>query len=212
MTNFTEKEATVIEEFLNAVIDDVDSGISFLVNGLHFDDDEINEMGCLEINEMIENEIKNIDFQTFITASEDLDLEGFDHNSVYQVDGDKPMTSDGTVRQPCKNPCPSCPYTKDAVPGYFGGHDGNDYADAISQDTVIACHTRTKHDESTGLPKSHDDIVICTGHIVSQIKSCKSTRHTDGAQAHEMVRELENFEDLKENALAFDFKPFHNLK
>lgn len=210
MITHTPKERAVLENFTEAAFNDVDGAISFLVEGLNFDDDEINEMGCSEINDFIENELKNIDFKVFTSAIKNLDLEGFDNNSAFNVNDH--IISDGDIKQPCKNPCPSCPYTKNAVSGYFGGEDGHVYAAAIHQDTVIACHSRTKHDEHTGLPKSYDDVRICTGHIVSQIKSCKSTIHPDGIKAHALIRSLPNFEELKDNALAFDFKEFHGLK
>ena len=115
------------------------------------------------------------------------------------------------MKQPCKNPCPSCPYTKKAAKGYFGGNNPEEYARAIHQDTVIACHTRTKYNEKTGYPDSEDDVVICTGHIVSQIKACKSTIHSDGKKARDQIMTQDNFEELKEQSLAFDFKQYHGI-
>jgi hypothetical protein len=198
------------EQFIEAAFDDVNGAILFLVERLNFDEDEVNEMGCSEINDLIETEIKNLDLDGFVAAIEGFDLEGFNNES--SVNLSKDFISNGNLKQPCKNPCPSCPYTKSAVSGYFGGEDGNVYSDAIHQDTIIACHSRTKHNEETGLPKSYNDVSICTGHIVSQIKSCKNSMHPDGVKAHILVRSLSNFQELKDNALAFDFKVFHKLK
>jgi hypothetical protein len=115
------------------------------------------------------------------------------------------------MKQPCKIPCPSCPYTNKALKGYFGEQDPSVYANAIRQDTVIACHSRTVHNPETGLPDFDDNITICTGHIVSQIKTCKSNMHPDGAKAHKFITSLDNFDELIENALAFDFNSYHNL-
>lgn len=116
------------------------------------------------------------------------------------------------MKQPCKNPCPECPYTNKASKGYFGGHDPMEYAQAIHQDTVIACHTRTKFNKETGTVDSDDDVVICTGHIVSQIKAFKFTMHPHGVTAHEMVLQWEHLDKLKEQALAFEFKQYHGIE
>lgn len=115
------------------------------------------------------------------------------------------------MKKPCKYPCPSCPFTNKADKGYFGGNNPEEYAQSIHQDTVVACHTRTKHNEATGLPNSDNDIVICTGHIVSQIKACKNTIHPEGKKAKEQIMAQDNFENLKEKALAFDFKQYHGI-
>lgn len=115
------------------------------------------------------------------------------------------------MKKPCKKPCLSCPFTKNSDKGYFGGNDPLEYANALHQDTVIACHSRTKHNKKTGLPDSYSDITICTGHIVSQIKIFKSSIHEEGSKAQQQIRSSDNFEELKENALGFDFKKYHGI-
>lgn len=114
------------------------------------------------------------------------------------------------MKKPCKNPCPECPYAKKSIPGYFGGLDPREYAQAIGQDTVIACHTRSKYD-TNGHVKM-DDVVVCTGHIVAQIKSCKQTIHPVGKLAHEQIRAQSNFEQLKTEMLGLDFWSHHKIE
>lgn len=116
------------------------------------------------------------------------------------------------INKPCKKPCKTCPYKADSIKGYFAGNDATEYFEALSRDTVIACHTRSRFG-------SNDMVVeatVCTGHIVAQIKSCKrpskrpSERHPEAAEAHSQIREQDNFEALKANSLSvFNFKEHH---
>ena len=208
MEHFTKAEKVVIDELLEVLMSETDSSIEFLVNGLHFDEDEINEMGCCEIFDKVQEEIQENNFETIKEAMSYIIIDEWDMKKMEISEDD---IQDGKIRKPCKNPCPTCPYTKNAIKGYFGGQNSDVYANAINQDTVIACHSRTKHDKMTSLPNSLDDVTICTGHIVSQIKSCKSSQHPDGKKAQEQLRNADNFEELKENALAFDFRTYHGI-
>ena len=183
MNQYNEKQTAILNELIEAVSNDTSVAINFLVDCFLIDEDEVNEMGCSEIFDLVESEISDSDFDTIKERIKHFDFENFD---ISLMDGDMSDDIDiasGTMKQPCKNPCPSCPYTKNAVKGYFGGHDPSEYANAIHQDTVIACHSRTKHDKETKLPNSDNDVTICTGHIVSQIKSCKSSQHPEGMKA-----------------------------
>jgi hypothetical protein len=200
MENYSPKEIIIVEEFVEALNEDTELAIRFLIDCLLLEEDEINEMGSSEIFELVDSEIEDIDFETLKRRTKGFDIDNFDLNKFNHE-----------LKKPCKNPCSTCPYTKNSLTGYFGGQDANEYADAIHRDTVIACHTRTKHNKETHLPDSDSDVTICTGHIVSQIKVLKRTRHPDGMTAHGLIREQKNFEELKENALGFDFKKHHNI-
>lgn len=108
----------------------------------------------------------------------------------------------------CKRPCKECPYTKKSIPGYFGGHDPAEYSDAISTDTIVACHTKSSFDDD-GFVR---DVVPCVGHVVSQIVSCKSPLPTavQLSKLHKDVRALEHFDELKSNSLSvFNFNQHH---
>lgn len=109
----------------------------------------------------------------------------------------------------CNKPCNECPYRKQSIPGYFGGHDGNQYRSFISQDTTVACHTRTKFNDN-GDPRK---ISYCTGHIAAQIKSCKSPiPNTLPHALHQAMRDRSDFDVILDNALSiFDFNAHHNL-
>ena len=210
MTQHTEQQTQLINELLEALYDDTTLMIDFLVNCFHLDSDEINEMGCEEIFENLESEISEYSFEeikAFVEKFEEMgfEIDGFDSSKMIL------NAKSGKMRQPCKEPCPSCPYTKNAPKGYFGGQDPLEYANAIGQDTVVACHTHTKHSEESGVIESDSDITICTGHIISQIKTCKSSIHPEGQEAHALVRSRDNFEELKDNALGFDFKSHHGI-
>lgn len=208
MENYSKKEQSVIDKMLEDLFEDTSLSIDFLVECFLLDRDEVDELGCEEIFSLVESEISNYDFDALKDLVKGFNFEDFD---VSMMNIDNEEIAKGTMRQPCNNPCPSCPYTKNAVKGDFGGNDASEYANAIHLDTVVACHSRTKHNKKTQLPDSENDVTICTGHIVSQIKSCKSSLHPDGSKAHVFIRSLENFEKLKENALAFDFKSYHGL-
>ena len=113
------------------------------------------------------------------------------------------------IRKPCAKPCPACPYTVDSAEGYFAGNDADEYLVALSRDTVIACHTRSHYDD-TGMVNI---AVVCTGHIVAQIKSCKRPNHHPEAEAaHTQIQGQANLEALKEKSLSiFNFSKHHNL-
>lgn len=207
MNQYTKNELIIVNELIEVLTDDTDNAIEFLVNGCYFDNDKIDEMGCSEIFSLVKKEISEYDFDTLKSTVEYLEIDGWDKSKMNM----ESQIKDGSPRKACKKPCPSCPYTKNAVRGYFGGHEPDEYANAIHQDTIIACHSRTKHNKESGIVESMDDVTICTGHIVSQIKVCKSSMHKDGAEAQKQVRASSNFEKLKENALGFDFKSYHGI-
>jgi hypothetical protein len=208
MKQYNQQEILIINKIIEILENDTEIAIDFLVDSFEHYRDDLDEMVSYQILELALKEISNADFETIQDATEF--GEGFE-NIDFTINVDDITIANGTMRQPCKNPCPTCPYTKNALQGYFGGNDPSVYVDAIHQDTIIACHTRTKHDDETYLPNSEDDITICTGHIVTQIKTCKNSQHPDGSKAHKLVRSLDNFEKLKDNALGFDFKSHHNL-
>lgn len=108
----------------------------------------------------------------------------------------------------CQRPCNECPYTKDAIPGYFSGHDPIDYRAYISQDAVVACHTRSKFGNTGKAQK----VVPCVGHIVAQMVSCKSPiRGTPLYDVHSKVRSHSDLEKWKVNALSiFTFDAHHS--
>ncbi len=200
--NYSNEELVIINNLIDLFIEDTDKAIEFLVIGFGLNENDLEELGCLEITQIIKDEVLSVDFDIIKSIMQDFELDGFDINT---------FAGTGQIKKPCKNPCVSCPYTKNSKSGYFGGHDPIEYSLAIHQDTVIACHTRTKHDSESGLPLSNNDVTICTGHIVSQIKVCKSTKHPDGKLSQDFVRDLDNFEKLKDNALGFDFNKHHNI-
>ena len=52
------------------------------------------------------------------------------------------------IRKPCKKPCKACPYKADSIKGYFAGSGSADYLEALSRDTIIACHTRSHYGDN----------------------------------------------------------------
>lgn len=208
LSQFSTAENVVVEKLLDVATDDTELAISLLVEGFHCDEDEIDELGASEIFDLVHEKISQTEsFSELVDAVIFSDID----DSIMKVD-EAVIKPEGEIRKPCKNPCPTCPYRKDSAKGYFGGHDPKEYADAIHQDTIIACHSRTKHDKETGLPATYSDVTVCTGHIVSQIKVCKSTMHPDGKIAREILLEQDNIDELKENALGFDFKSHHGIQ
>jgi hypothetical protein len=114
------------------------------------------------------------------------------------------------VKQACKKPCKTCPYKKDSIKGYFAGLDPQEYAEAIHQDTIIACHSRSTYNQSGIVTTA----VVCTGHIVAQILSLKrpNALHIEQLQAHQQIRKQDNFVELKaQNLSLFDFYKHHNI-
>ena len=88
---------------------------------------------------------------------------------------------------------------------------GQDYKKALHHDTIIACHSRSKYDEEETVIEA----VVCTGHIVAQINSCKrpNALHKEMYDAHQQIRKQDNFEELKSNTLsAFNFDKHHGEK
>jgi hypothetical protein len=207
MPNHTSQEKAILNKILALFEDDTEKAIDFLVNELSHDRDELDDTGSYEINQTVVASINDLGFDQIKNILEY--TEGFE-DIDFSID-DSLNIAAGTMRQPCKEPCPSCPYTVKAIAGDFGGNDPAEYADAIHRDTIVACHSRTKHDKTSHLPNSEDDITICTGHIVSQIVVLKRSDHPEGRVAQDRIRELPNFEALKTLALGFNFKDFHGL-
>ena len=104
------------------------------------------------------------------------------------------------IKQPCKNPCPECAYRKDSMPGYFGGNDKAIYRNALFEETIVPCHTR-----------SGDDTIPCTGHILAQINSCKSPKINQAAiEAHAFLRSQPDHDEQKGKVLSqFTFDAHH---
>lgn len=205
MNQYSPQEKQIVEKIIDIATDDTDIAISLLVEGFHHDQDEIDELGCSEIFDMVHDEIEKCDFSELKDAVIFSDID----DSILEMTTE--IENEGEIRKPCKNPCPSCPYRKESLKGYFGGQDPQEYADAIHQDTVIACHSRTKHNKETGMPETLDDVVVYTGHIVAQINVCKSTMHPDGQKARQQILEQDNIDELKQSVLGFDFKSHHGI-
>lgn len=206
MSNQTPETISLIKKLYEELCENTENAISFLVIGLNHDEDEINSLGCLEIFEILKEEIFDYSLKDLKEIIEELDLEDFSFKFVEET-----IIDDGNFKKPCKNPCPECPYKKNSPKGYFGGQDPLEYANAIHQDTIIPCHSRTKYNENTEMPTFNSDIVPCTGHLVAQIKVCKRQKNEDAANAQDYVRNLENIEELKQNILGFDFKKHHEI-
>jgi len=207
MQSHTPAEKNLIEKMIVIFEDEVEAAIDLLESTFNYYRGDLDEMTSYDIVQLLEKELLDSEF-SFIRE----ELEYTEHFIDFDFSIKESATTEGEMRQPCKNPCSTCPYTKNALKGYFGGNDPQEYADAIHRDTIVACHSRTKHDEITQEAKSEGDITICTGHIVSQIKVCKNPQHPEGKKAHDFVRSFTNLEELKDNALAFDFKAFHGIQ
>ena len=107
----------------------------------------------------------------------------------------------------CKRPCKECPYMKDSMPGYFGGNDPAEYALAMHLDTVVPCHMK-----STYFEDDVEEIVMCTGHLLSQRKVCKRSVHPEVVKAWKDGSLELLYEELKDDLLGFDFYNHHGLK
>ena len=111
----------------------------------------------------------------------------------------------------CLKPCGECPYRKNSAPGYFGGHDPSEYHEALKEEQIVACHKRTRFKEDGSI----DKLTACTGHIVGQIKGCKSPNGSNLAlvDMHEKVRSCSELDSWKDNSLTyFDFKNHHDME
>ena len=207
MQKYTPKQKKAIEELKDFLIEDVDQSLLFL--NVFFNDYDCDELGCCEITNIVNDYIRKISFGDLKDLIQNEDY-GNDFNlTMFDFEEDT-LLDEGEIKKPCKNPCPECPYRNNSVKGYFGEEEPEIYSDAIHKDTVVACHTKTKHSKS-GVAEKTGDVVICTGHIVAQIKTCKSNRSEFGAMAHEHVKSQDNLEKLKEQVLGFDFKEYHGI-
>lgn len=105
----------------------------------------------------------------------------------------------------CRKPCGECPYTKNSAPGYFCGHKMKVYENYIIGDNIVACHTRSKFDDSLKL-----SIIPCYGHILAQIKSCKVPTNPDLVRLHSDIISLKKYGYLLANSLSkVDFAKHH---
>jgi len=198
-------QKSMLEMFVDIIESDVEKQIDFLKIELEAESCYFDDMSSFEITEMLISKVNEMDFDDVLKIAKEIELTEF---NLFIL---KNYVQESKFKKPCKKPCPQCPYLKNSLSGYFGGEDPAIYANAISQDTVVACHTRTKHDPKTNVPKSLNDVSICVGHLLAQIKTCKSSRHPDAAKAIEGLRKQDNITELLSDNLGFDFKSHHKI-
>lgn len=106
----------------------------------------------------------------------------------------------------CKKPCHECAFRKTSPRGYFGGNSLELYYQLSQAETVIPCHMRSSTNEAGDFV----DVSPCIGQALTQIKSCKAPYDPELKALHLELREQENFEELKDNALAdWEFHSHH---
>lgn len=109
----------------------------------------------------------------------------------------------------CKKPCPSCPYLKKSIPGYFGGNDKEHFQRAIHGELVLPCHSRSKTDKNHEFISSK--VVGCRGQVIAQINSCKIPINPVLLKIRKELEASDDFKQLKENNLsAFNFDKHHS--
>jgi len=108
----------------------------------------------------------------------------------------------------CKKPCSSCAFRKGAAKNYFGANSIEVYASYYDVDEPIPCHTKSGVDDKGMLENKGD--TPCIGHLIAQIKSCKSPHSVESQALIAQLRKQDNIGELKENALArWEFMPYH---
>lgn len=111
------------------------------------------------------------------------------------------------------NPCKECPFRKDSMKGYFGGNDPVDYRSAISDESLLPCHTRSKYNKETGFV-IRSEIVPCVGRIMAQMNSCKRPSSLGLKAEHDLFRAQHTDNSLakeREQILSiFDWDSHHN--
>jgi hypothetical protein len=111
------------------------------------------------------------------------------------------------TRKPCKKPCPECPYLNTSKPGYFGGHEATEYSKALHSDGLVACHTKSKFDESELVT----EVQPCAGHLMSQKLICKVNTDLDAIRFNEDIESSNFKEEFKGKLLGFDFYKYHSI-
>jgi hypothetical protein len=85
----------------------------------------------------------------------------------------KPEEIFGTPELPTeavKEPCNDCPWRRNAVQGWLGPHDANEWAEAAQSDSAIACHQTIRESESWEGTKQ------CRGASIFRANICKMSR------------------------------------
>lgn len=78
-------------------------------------------------------------------------------------------------------PCKECPWRKDSLQGYLGGHDPEMYADAVAANEVTACHCRD-------FGPDDDRTSMCAGALAVAANACILPHRTEGGpEARERV-------------------------
>lgn len=108
----------------------------------------------------------------------------------------------------CTTPCGECPYLKKSTPNYFGGNDGQEFLDAISDESVVYCHTRGVYDMNEEIIP--DQSTICAGQALAQINSCKSSMNPKVIVTVSLIKKRGDIGALQARTLsAFNFKDHH---
>lgn len=88
MSNFTPKEKVIIEKLLSAINSDTSVAIDVLTIGFHEDEDEINEMPCGDIFNLVTETIENSDFDEIKASIMFIEIEDFDMSLMESLDED----------------------------------------------------------------------------------------------------------------------------
>ena len=107
----------------------------------------------------------------------------------------------------CKRPCSECAFRNDSARGYFGENSIDVYQSWYQSDVPMPCHMKSKEDGEGILV---EDDSPCIGHLLAQIKSCKSPLSAESIALRAELKKQDNIEELKSQVLAtWEFTPYH---
>ena len=97
-----------------------------------------------------------------------------------------------------KKPCKDCPWKKDSLQGWLGGHDPYYYADAIQENEISACHNRDHGPES-------DVTAFCVGALATSKKQCIGSYKSPGSD--QAKKEIDGIDDCFNTV--YEFFEYH---
>lgn len=75
-----------------------------------------------------------------------------------------------------KKPCKECPWRLIAPSGWLGGYTPEQYADAVNNNEIPACHLQDHGPNS-------DATAMCAGALGTMSNQCKSAYNTEGGDS-----------------------------
>lgn len=82
-----------------------------------------------------------------------------------------------------KNPCPQCPFRKNALPGWLGDYTPKEVIDTINHEEAFLCHTQIDYSDPDWKETQAPFAPVCAGQLMMTRRMCKLPRDPEHSAA-----------------------------